>query len=401
MATPVVDTILAMRPPLQPLQPSPGASSSSTATRTAPAVRRSRVLLVACALIVAACFAMLASEPQQAGAVPLATKRAQAAKLDAEVSRLEQRYDDLQERYRGAQYELDQVRRDVERAHTVVVATRRDLRVAKLNLAKRAAAIYRQGGTSSDLTELARAGSFTDFFERIDTIRRVGDQDADVLVRVEELNDTVAKRERELRRARDRAAVATRHAKAAAKAMSDILAQRRDKLESVNADIRAIMAEQRRAAAARAAASARESAALASPGEAYTGGSSDNGGSGVSIPLPPGSSTAAAAASAAMGKIGSPYVWAAAGPDTFDCSGLVIWAFAQAGRSGLPHSTYSLVTMGVEVPMDQLQVGDLVFGYGDGHVGIYVGGGSMVHAPHSGDVVRVASIDSMSHARRL
>jgi cell wall-associated NlpC family hydrolase len=102
-----------------------------------------------------------------------------------------------------------------------------------------------------------------------------------------------------------------------------------------------------------------------------------------------------------MSKIGSPYVWAASGPDSFDCSGLVVWAFAQAGRPGLPHSTYSLVGMGVEVPMDQLQPGDLVFGYGDGHVGIYVGGGNMVHAPHSGDVVKVASISSMSHARRI
>ena len=104
-----------------------------------------------------------------------------------------------------------------------------------------------------------------------------------------------------------------------------------------------------------------------------------------------------------MGKIGSPYVWAGSGPDTFDCSGLVMWAFAQAGRPGLPHSTYSLINMGVEVPLDQLQVGDLLFPSHLGHMGIYVGGGSFVHAPSSGDVVKVTSLSdySMDRARRL
>jgi cell wall-associated NlpC family hydrolase len=195
-----------------------------------------------------------------------------------------------------------------------------------------------------------------------------------------------------------------------------VLAQRQAKLSTVNSEIQAIMAQQRAAAAAKAAAAARETAALArttATASVTDGGaassspdassSSSSSSSAPSIPLPPGSSTAAAAANAAMSKIGSPYVWAASGPNSFDCSGLVVWAFAQAGRSGMPHSTYSLVGMGVNVPLDQLQVGDLVFPSGDGHVGIYVGGGSFVHAPHTGDVVKVTSMSSytMDHARRL
>jgi cell wall-associated NlpC family hydrolase len=104
-----------------------------------------------------------------------------------------------------------------------------------------------------------------------------------------------------------------------------------------------------------------------------------------------------------MGKVGSPYVWGAAGPSTFDCSGLVVWAFAQAGRPGLPHSTYSLINMGVPVPMDQLQVGDLLFNDSVGHVAIYVGNNSFVHAPHSGDVVKVTSLSDyyLGTARRI
>jgi cell wall-associated NlpC family hydrolase len=93
-----------------------------------------------------------------------------------------------------------------------------------------------------------------------------------------------------------------------------------------------------------------------------------------------------------MGKVGSPYVYGAAGPSSFDCSGLVVWAFAQAGRPGLPHSTYSLITMGVEVPLAEAQVGDLVFTNNAGHMGIYVGGGSFVHAPRTGRDVTVEGL---------
>jgi cell wall-associated NlpC family hydrolase len=361
-------------------------------------------------VLATAVFATLASS-SSAPAATLASRQEQARRLDEQVSRLEVRYDQLQERYRGAQYELEQVRRDVAAAHKVVVATRHDLGVAKIRLADRADAIYRTGGTGSELTELATAGSFSGFFERMDTLRRVGDQDANVLERVEQLNQLVEQKERTLRRAKVRAASAAARASRDRAAMGKLLASRQAKLDSVNADIRAIMEAQRRQAAAAKAAAARETVArLRTEPKANDDGSGSGGSSGSSgtssspsIPLPPGSSTAAAAANAALSKVGSPYVWAAAGPDSFDCSGLVVWAFGQAGRPGLPHSTYSLVTMGISVPLDQLQVGDLVFPAGDGHVGIYVGGGNFVHAPHTGDVVKVTSLSdySMDHARRI
>ena len=92
-----------------------------------------------------------------------------------------------------------------------------------------------------------------------------------------------------------------------------------------------------------------------------------------------------------MQFLGVPYVWGGASPSGFDCSGLVVYAFAAAGRSGLPHFTGSLMNMGTRVSQDQLAPGDLVFAH-PGHVGIYIGGGQMVHAPHTGDVVRVAPV---------
>jgi cell wall-associated NlpC family hydrolase len=94
----------------------------------------------------------------------------------------------------------------------------------------------------------------------------------------------------------------------------------------------------------------------------------------------------------AMSELGKPYVYATAGPDTFDCSGLVVYAYAAMGVS-LPHSSYALWNAGVFVSQDQLEPGDLVFFDGLGHVGIYIGGGQFIHAPHTGDVVKISSLN--------
>jgi cell wall-associated NlpC family hydrolase len=110
-------------------------------------------------------------------------------------------------------------------------------------------------------------------------------------------------------------------------------------------------------------------------------------------PAPPVGHGAGAAVQAAMAQLGKPYQWAGAGPDSFDCSGLTMWAW-RAGGVGLSHSAAAQYSETAHVSLADIQPGDLVF-YGSpiSHVGIYVGGGQMIHAPHTGDVVRYASID--------
>jgi cell wall-associated NlpC family hydrolase len=93
-------------------------------------------------------------------------------------------------------------------------------------------------------------------------------------------------------------------------------------------------------------------------------------------------------------QLGKPYHFGAAGPDSFDCSGLTMWAWRAAGVS-LPHYSGAQYNATTHIPLNELQPGDLVFFYSDlSHVGIYVGGGQMIHAPQTGDVVRYASIFS-------
>jgi peptidoglycan DL-endopeptidase CwlO len=119
-------------------------------------------------------------------------------------------------------------------------------------------------------------------------------------------------------------------------------------------------------------------------------------------PIVAGSSAAQVAIDMAMAQRGKPYVWAGSGPGSFDCSGLTAYAFAAAGVS-LPHSSRMQSQMGQSVSRDALQPGDLVFFYSPvSHVGIYIGNGQMVHAPSSGDVVKVAPLMSgFSVGRRI
>jgi cell wall-associated NlpC family hydrolase len=122
----------------------------------------------------------------------------------------------------------------------------------------------------------------------------------------------------------------------------------------------------------------------------------------ASGPVVADSEAAQAAIDVAMAQRGKPYVWAAGGPNSYDCSGLTSYAFRAAGID-LPHSSLSQSRMGQAVSRDQLQPGDLVFFYSPvSHVGIYIGNGQMVHAPTSGDVVKVAPLMSgFSGARRI
>ncbi|MFI6992102.1 C40 family peptidase [Nonomuraea wenchangensis] len=117
----------------------------------------------------------------------------------------------------------------------------------------------------------------------------------------------------------------------------------------------------------------------------------------VNLPIP-GAGKAAAAARWALTQQLKPYVWGAGGPSSYDCSGLVMAAFRRVGIS-LPHYTGDQWTAGRHISREEMRPGDLVFFYSDlHHVGIYIGGGMMVHAPRTGDVVRVAALGNRPFA---
>jgi cell wall-associated NlpC family hydrolase len=117
----------------------------------------------------------------------------------------------------------------------------------------------------------------------------------------------------------------------------------------------------------------------------------------------PASGRAEVAVQTALAQIGDPYVYGAAGPDAFDCSGLTMYAWSAAGVA-LSHSSSVQSTQGTPVSISALVPGDLVFYYSPvSHVGMYIGGGNIVHAPHTGTTVQIASLYSMpvNHAMHI
>jgi cell wall-associated NlpC family hydrolase len=107
------------------------------------------------------------------------------------------------------------------------------------------------------------------------------------------------------------------------------------------------------------------------------------------------------AATIALKAVGVPYRWGGSSPASgFDCSGLVYWSYGRLGVE-LPHSSYALYGLGRAVPRSRMQPGDLLFFYGLGHVGMYIGEGRMVHAPHSGRLVEVVRLGRSSYGSRI
>lgn len=136
-----------------------------------------------------------------------------------------------------------------------------------------------------------------------------------------------------------------------------------------------------------------------SSSSASNGSSSSN--SGGSTVAPPSEGAASAVVSYAYQFIGRPYVFGATGPDSFDCSGFTSYVYRNAVGREITRTTYSQINQGRPVSRDQLQPGDLVFTNGVGHVGIYVGGGQMIHAARPGVGVIVGPIYNYSSARRI
>jgi cell wall-associated NlpC family hydrolase len=123
---------------------------------------------------------------------------------------------------------------------------------------------------------------------------------------------------------------------------------------------------------------------------------------GAGLAVPPGSPAGVHAVVLAERFLGTPYVWGGAAPGGFDCSGLVMYVYAQLGLS-LPHFTGYQWNVGRRLgPNDPLQAGDIVFfhmhSYGPGHEGMYIGNGMFIHAPHTGDVVKISSLSDPAYA---
>lgn len=368
-----------------------------------PRVRPSR-LRIATAAVAAALAALggIAAATPPATAAPaddLAARRAEAARLQAEIARNGTRISQLDEGYNEARLEIADLEAELADVDRQLTASGDRARRLAEQVARRAAHLYMGAGTGSslptlDLDDVRDLGSRAKYgaaaaardqalLEELDAAR----EDLQLAQAELERRRAAVEAERaELERTRDALEDARREQKALlarvegeiGRLVEEIEQQRRAEEEArVRAELERRAREERRAPAATRTPSA-------SPGS--------GGGASPAPDAPAPTPGARVAVDTALAQLGKPYEYAAAGPDRFDCSGLTMFAWAAAGVK-LPHSSRAQYAALPKVSRDQLAPGDLVF-YGNPihHVGIYIGGDRYVHAPQTGDVVKISSV---------
>lgn len=345
-------------------------------------------------------------------------KRAQAEQARAQIDALGMRLESAVERYNRADVQLGEVRAAIAENERELRSVRGSVRRAKAALNARLVAEFR-GGEPDAFAVVLGARSLTDMLDQVSAMQRASRQTSNVIGDLVGAQRELARVQRQLEADRKRAAELVAQAAAAKREIEQGIAAQRSLVQGLESEIAQLQREERErqrrlAAEARARLAAQRAAArAAAANDPGLGGSGASGGAGTAPIAPPADgSIGARVVAAAMRWLGTPYSWGggnAGGPSRgigrgagtvgFDCSGLTLYAYAQVGIS-LGHFTGSQWQSGRRIGrMADLAVGDLVFFGADlGHMGLYIGGGQMVHAPHTGDVVKISTITSGYYA---
>jgi cell wall-associated NlpC family hydrolase len=348
------------------------------------------------ALIVALAAGLMLAVGSASADPTVSSKRAQAQAILAEVHELDSSLEKSVEAWHYANIQLQKLDTDLRSNKRHLVAAKKSLVVSKERIAQRLRDLYVHGNGDSTLEVLLGSRSLDDVITRLDAIQRVSKQDARILSVVKRYRKEVASRRARLQDAREQQADIVAQRAAEKSSIEGRLAERRQLLSSVKDEIVRLQAEEharqlRLAAAAQARLEAQRLAVSQSQSEAADAAiaaSLEETAYDPNLPAPSYGNVVAIA----LQYLGIPYVWGGSSPSTgFDCSGFVAYVYAQVGVY-LPHHAASQYNSGTPVSREQLAPGDLVFFDGLGHVGIYIGAGQFVHAPHSGDVVKISSL---------
>jgi cell wall-associated NlpC family hydrolase len=353
---------------------------------------RPAVAALALAALTAVPASPAVAAPEPSGPAALAAARAEAARLQREVGKLDDRVETLAEAHSAAQARLDGLIQAAHRHQEELERSELALQDTRAEYAGDVRDLYARGPLAP-LELLLAAGDIHELAVAAGVAGHVLDRDVRALASVGLATGTVRAKVTELAATQAETLALRERLAGHEAAIARLLAERRAMLATARAEVRAqLRAEQARQEAARRAMVAAASARARALGFATL----------ADVPAP--NATAAAAVRAALGQVGKPYRWGATGPGSFDCSGLTRFAYAHAGLA-LPRTSRQQWSAGKHVQTEGLRPGDLVFWAHDPadpstihHVGMYVGQGLMVHAPHTGALVRVDALRPSGYA---
>ncbi|MFF1766172.1 NlpC/P60 family protein [Streptomyces sp. NPDC058249] len=314
-----------------------------------------------------------------AAAVALSANAANAApsekpskdEVKAKVEKLYEEAEKATEKLDGAKEKQDKLEKEISALQDNVARGQEELNTLRDGLGSMASAQYRTGGIDPSVA-LFLSSNPDDYLDKASAMDQLSAQQVEALKKVQEKQRSLAQQRKE----------ASDKLKDLADTRAELAKKKKEvqgKLSSAQKLLNSLTAKEKAALAAAEQDRATRASARVDLGNSKAA-----------------SGRAGAAFSAAQSKIGSPYVYGASGPSSFDCSGLTSWAYAQAGVS-IPRTSEAQANAGTRIySQSDLQVGDLVIFYGDmHHVGLYAGNGQVLHAPHTGAVVRYESIGNM------
>jgi cell wall-associated NlpC family hydrolase len=330
-----------------------------------------------------------------------------------QVDQLNEQAEQATEKYNAAQEKQQALEKQVSGLQDQVARQQAQVTDMQGGLAEIAGEQYRNGGISPTV-QLMLSTSPDNFLNQAGALNQAGDTQKNQLKQLQEEQRKLDQDRTEAQGKLAELESTTQQLKTSKEEVQNKLKAAQDLLNTLTEQERQAIrqAEEKAAAdakaqadaAAKAAAQQQAAADRASRDSSRTDISSGSGSSGaatssspVAKPAAPGSSHGAAALAAAASKIGSPYVWGATGPGSFDCSGLMVWAFNQVGVS-LPRTSQEQAGAGTRIGSDisQAQPGDLLIFFSDAHhVGIYAGNGQVLHAPKPGASVRYEAVSNM------
>ena len=313
--------------------------------------------------------------------------QARVDKLYHEAEQASERYNDVGVQLSENRSRLKSLRADVSRQESKVETVRQQVAATVVS--------QYQGDALSSTTRVFLSEDPDKFLSQLATVSAYNDQQGQMMAQFATEAKQLEMREEATQREVSEIAEAEEKLADEKAEIDEKAAAAQDLLDELEAEERARLEAQREAEAREAAAQAREAAAQAREAAAQAPSRSEDRAPVTNVAA---SGRAGAAVDFALAQVGDSYVYGAAGPDSWDCSGLTMVAWQQAGVS-LPHSSSGQMSSGPSVSQSDLQPGDLVFYYSPvSHVGMYIGNGQLVHAANPSSPVEIVPVNSMPYS---